>query len=196
MWSSTAREGVGEVRALQALSAVLQGVLSRFESQVLLVLCDNQSVVRALEFGSRTPAVQAQVVQVHMWAMRSSVSIEPRWSGRDSEPMAFSDDGSKLHKLVGTELDPCDFMLSPAAFARISCVCVDVIRGRPVAPPDGPLSGATLVTVRGVGLAHGAPLAGGGEACPSAAREAGAARDAIWWASLRCAPVRAATAAN
>ena len=119
LWSSTAREGVGEVRALQALSAVLQGVLSRFESQVLLVLCDNQSVVRALEFGSRTPAVQAQVVQVHMWAMRSSVSIEPRWSGRDSEPMAFSDDGSKLHKLAGTELDPCDFMLSPAVFARI-----------------------------------------------------------------------------
>ena len=25
---------------------------------------------------------------------------------------------------------------APAAFARISCVCVDVIRGRPVAPPD------------------------------------------------------------
>ena len=50
--------------------------------------------------------------------------------------MAFSDDGSKLHKLAGTELDPCDFMLSPAAFARISGVCVDVIRGRPVAPPD------------------------------------------------------------
>ena len=71
---------------------------------------------------------------------------------------------------------------APAAFARISCVCVDVIRGRPVAPPDVVVS--VEVVVQEVG--HGDRRPGGRGTLSSSSDRASRSRSC--WSPLSGPP--------
>jgi hypothetical protein len=114
LFSSTARELVGVLGSLVSFAAFIGAALGH-EGGDLVVYCDNQSAVRALGIGSKTPEVQAVAAAVFRFATSRGWSLVPRWLPRDSLAVVMTDEGSKLDKVM----DLADFKLDPEVFRAI-----------------------------------------------------------------------------
>ena len=81
----------------------------------MVVYCDNQSAVRALDIGSKPPEVQAVAAAIFPFATARGWSLVPHWLSRDSSAVVMTDNGSKLDKAM----DLANFKLDPDVFSEI-----------------------------------------------------------------------------
>lgn len=95
--SSTARELIGAWRLLQSFVAKLRG-------KHLALFLDNQSAVRGLHYGSRTPACQRILVKIWDLCVLHGLRISAIWLPRTDEIIAYSD---RLGRWQSTGPDFC-----------------------------------------------------------------------------------------
>ena len=115
--SSTLREVRGAARTLESFEAELAQLRGRH----VLLLTDNQSACRALEVGSKNPAVQTVAAEIFRLCMRYGVTLHPRWLRRSHAPMQDADDGSKHRGPCDDDAvgDSCDYSLAASEFDRL-----------------------------------------------------------------------------
>ena len=115
--SSTLREAWGCLRNLQTFREDLE----RHRGEHVLVLTDSQAMCRALEVGSRTPAVQEVVDAICRLAVEVGVTLHCSWLRRSHRPLQLLDDGSKWQGDAAGDAvgDSADYRICPQAFAEI-----------------------------------------------------------------------------
>ena len=94
-------------RELLAVSLSMKAFAESLKAQTVTWFTDNQNVVRILNSGSKTPALQELAMDIHRSSLLNAVNIDMQWIPRDL--ISVADDISKF-------IDYDDYMINDAVF--------------------------------------------------------------------------------